>query len=114
MRMELWFCYSIMLTCCPLCHHTVAVQALLGHQYGAASLPTQVEVSQYQLLLHEGQKAGISTQEVEQIYQRDENSIPASYCLTSPFIVFFPISNVSNIIDSEVFLIYYSWRRRSS
>ncbi|TNN01916.1 hypothetical protein fugu_011298 [Takifugu bimaculatus] len=61
------------------------ILALLGHQYGAASLPTQVEVSQYQLLLHEGQKAGISTREVERIYQRDENSIPVSYCLTSPF-----------------------------
>lgn len=60
-----------MLTCCPLCDHTVAVQALLGHLYGGASLPTQVEVSQSQLLLHEGQKAGISTREVERIYQRD-------------------------------------------
>lgn len=85
MRMELWFCCSITLTCCPLCDHTVAVQALIGHQYGTASLPTQVDVSQYQLLLHEGQKAGISTREVEQIYKRDENSIPASYCLISSF-----------------------------
>lgn len=85
MRMESWFCYSVTLTCCSLCDHTVAVQALIGHRYGAASLPTQVEVSQYQLLMHEGQKAGISTREVEQIYQRDENSMPPSYRLVSPF-----------------------------
>uniref|UniRef100_A0A3P8TG08 NWD1/2-like winged helix-turn-helix domain-containing protein n=1 Tax=Amphiprion percula TaxID=161767 RepID=A0A3P8TG08_AMPPE len=55
--------------------------ALVGHQYGAASLPTQVEVSEYQLLLQESQQAGISTQELERVYQRDENTVPASYCL---------------------------------
>lgn len=71
------------LSCCLLYGHTVAVQALVGHQYGAASLPTRVEVSEYQLLLREGQKAGICTQEVERMYQRDENSIPTSYCLTT-------------------------------
>lgn len=62
----------------------MAVQALVGHQYGAASLPSRVEVSEYQLLLHEGQKAGIRTQEVERKYQRDENSVPTSYCLSTP------------------------------
>ncbi|KAM4566138.1 NACHT and WD repeat domain-containing protein 2 [Odontesthes bonariensis] len=55
--------------------------ALAGHQYGTASLPTQVEVSEYQLLLQESQRGGASTQELEGSYQRDENSIPASYCL---------------------------------
>lgn len=71
------------LGCCLLYGHTMAVQALVGHHYGAASLPTRVEVSEYQLLLNEGQKAGISTQEVERMYQRDENSIPTSYCRTT-------------------------------
>lgn len=57
------------------------LQALVGHQYGTASLPAQVEVSEYQLLLQESQQAGVSTQELERAYQRDENSIPPSYCL---------------------------------
>ncbi|KAK5868545.1 hypothetical protein PBY51_009548 [Eleginops maclovinus] len=55
--------------------------ALVGHQYGTASLPAQVEVSDFQLLLHEGQQAGVRTQELERAYQRDENTIPPSYCL---------------------------------
>ncbi|XP_034405001.1 NACHT and WD repeat domain-containing protein 2 [Cyclopterus lumpus] len=55
--------------------------ALVGHQYGTASLPAQVEVSEYQLLLQESQRAGVSTQELEREYQRDENTNPASYCL---------------------------------
>lgn len=60
------------------------LQALVGHEYGTASLPTQVEVSEYQLLLQESQQAGISTQELERVYRRDENTIPPSYCLRSP------------------------------
>lgn len=59
----------------------VVLQALVGHQYGAASLPTQVEVSEYQLLLQESQQAGVSTQQLETAYQRDENIIPPSYRL---------------------------------
>ncbi|XP_051253051.1 NACHT and WD repeat domain-containing protein 2 isoform X1 [Dicentrarchus labrax] len=55
--------------------------ALVGHQYGTASLPAQVEVSEYQLLLQEGQQVGVSTRELERVYQRDENTIPPSYCL---------------------------------
>ncbi|XP_040901534.1 NACHT and WD repeat domain-containing protein 2 isoform X2 [Toxotes jaculatrix] len=58
--------------------------ALVGHQYGTASLPTQVEVSEYQLLLQESQQAGISTQELERVYQRDENTIAPSYHLRAP------------------------------
>ncbi|XP_033486657.2 NACHT and WD repeat domain-containing protein 2 isoform X2 [Epinephelus lanceolatus] len=58
--------------------------ALVGHQYGKACLPAQVEVSEYQLLLREGQRAGVSTQELERVYQRDENTIPPSYCLRRP------------------------------
>ncbi|XP_018543414.1 NACHT and WD repeat domain-containing protein 2 [Lates calcarifer] len=58
--------------------------ALVGHQYGTASLPTCVEVSEYQLLLQESQQAGGSTQELERVYQRDENAIPPSYCLRPP------------------------------
>ncbi|XP_030600712.1 NACHT and WD repeat domain-containing protein 2 [Archocentrus centrarchus] len=55
--------------------------ALVGHQYGAARLPAQVEVSEFELLLQQCQEAGISTQELEKAYQRDENTIPTSYCL---------------------------------
>ncbi|XP_037631753.1 NACHT and WD repeat domain-containing protein 2-like isoform X1 [Sebastes umbrosus] len=58
--------------------------ALVGHQYGTAGLPAQVEVSEYQLLLQESQQAGVSTQELERVYQRDENTVPPSYCLTPP------------------------------
>ncbi|XP_078102441.1 NACHT and WD repeat domain-containing protein 2 isoform X1 [Sander vitreus] len=58
--------------------------ALIGHEYGTASLPSQVEVSEYQLLLQESQRAGVSTQELERVYQRDENTIPPSYCLRPP------------------------------
>ncbi|XP_033971035.1 NACHT and WD repeat domain-containing protein 2 isoform X1 [Trematomus bernacchii] len=58
--------------------------ALVGHQYGSASLPTQVEVSDFQLLLQEGQRAGVRTQELEQVYRRDENTLPPSYCLRPP------------------------------
>ncbi|XP_037315873.2 NACHT and WD repeat domain-containing protein 2-like [Pungitius pungitius] len=55
--------------------------ALVGHQYGAGSLPPRVEVSEYQLLLQESQRAGVSTLELERRYQRDENTVPPSYCL---------------------------------
>lgn len=53
----------------------------MGHQYGTASLPTQVEVSEFQLLLQESQQAGVSTRQLETVYQRDENIIPPSYRL---------------------------------
>ncbi|XP_071353048.1 NACHT and WD repeat domain-containing protein 2 isoform X2 [Trachinotus anak] len=68
------------------CRNTlgVDVRALVGHQYGTASLPAQVEVSEFQLLLQEGQQAGVSTQELERVYQREENTIPPSYCLRPP------------------------------
>uniref|UniRef100_G3NZZ1 NACHT domain-containing protein n=1 Tax=Gasterosteus aculeatus aculeatus TaxID=481459 RepID=G3NZZ1_GASAC len=46
-----------------------------------ASLPPQVEVSEYQLLLQESQRAGVSTLELERQYQRDENAVPPSYRL---------------------------------
>lgn len=68
-------------SCCSLCVHTAALQALVGHQYGTASLPPQVEVSEYQLLLQESQRAGVSTLELERQYQRDENAVPPSYRL---------------------------------
>ncbi|XP_028276208.1 NACHT and WD repeat domain-containing protein 2 isoform X2 [Parambassis ranga] len=55
--------------------------ALVGHQYGTAGLPAQVEVSEYQMLLQQSQQAGISTQELEGVYRRDENTVPTSYCL---------------------------------
>uniref|UniRef100_A0A3Q3AJW4 NACHT domain-containing protein n=1 Tax=Kryptolebias marmoratus TaxID=37003 RepID=A0A3Q3AJW4_KRYMA len=64
-----------------LFHHMVVLQALVGHQYGAAGLPTQVEVSEYQLLLQESQQAGVCTRQLEAAYQRDENILPPSYRL---------------------------------
>lgn len=57
------------------------LQALVGHCYGRPSLPTQVEVTELQVLLQEGRRVGVSTQELERIYWRDENSIPPSYWL---------------------------------
>lgn len=68
-------------SCCPLCVHTAVLQALVGHQYGPAGLPSQVEVTEFQLLLQESQRAGVSTQELERVYRRDENSVPPSYRL---------------------------------
>lgn len=70
--------------CCSSCDHTVVLQALVGHQYGTARLPAQVEVSELQLLLQQCQEAGVSTQELEKVYQRDENTIPTTYCLRAP------------------------------
>lgn len=67
--------------CCPLCVHTAALQALVGHRYGRPSLPTRVEVTEFQLLLQEGRRVGVGTQELERSYRRDENSIPPSYWL---------------------------------
>ncbi|XP_058490281.1 NACHT and WD repeat domain-containing protein 2 [Solea solea] len=58
--------------------------ALVGHQYGSASVPTQVDVPEYELLLQQSQQAGVSTQVLERFYQRDENTIPPSYCLRPP------------------------------
>ncbi|CAL8351226.1 unnamed protein product [Lota lota] len=55
--------------------------ALVGHQYGKASLPSQVEVAEYQMLLQVCQQAGITTSALEEAYLRDENSIPPSYWL---------------------------------
>ncbi|KAM4742705.1 NACHT and WD repeat domain-containing protein 2 [Anableps anableps] len=70
--------------------------ALVGHQYGPASLPTQVEVSEYQLLLQESQQAGVCTRQLERAYQRDENVVPPSYRLRpsvkstcSPLVIYF-------------------------
>ncbi|KAM4627527.1 NACHT and WD repeat domain-containing protein 2 [Polymixia lowei] len=58
--------------------------ALVGHQYGTACLPAQVDVSEYQLLLQVCQRAGISTEALEKAYLRDENTIPPSFCLRPP------------------------------
>ncbi|XP_021170406.2 LOW QUALITY PROTEIN: NACHT and WD repeat domain-containing protein 2 [Fundulus heteroclitus] len=57
--------------------------ALVGHQYGAAALPTQVEASEYQLLLQQSQQAGVCTRQLERAYRRDENVVPPSYRLMS-------------------------------
>lgn len=58
-----------------------ALQALIGHRYGRPSLPTQVEVTEFQVLMQEGRRVGVGTQELERIYCRDENSIPPAYWL---------------------------------
>ena len=61
-----------------------ALQALVGHQYGRAGLPSQVEVAEYQMLLQVCQQAGIMTSALEEAYLRDENSILPSYWLRAP------------------------------
>lgn len=65
----------------------------MGHQYGTGCLPTQVEVSEFQLLLQVSQQVGISTLELEKAYQRDENIIPASFSLRSSSS---PLVNITN------------------
>ncbi|XP_077423035.1 NACHT and WD repeat domain-containing protein 2 [Vanacampus margaritifer] len=55
--------------------------ALLGHECGRPSLPAQVEVSHFHLLLQQIQQAGLNTRELERVYHRDENIIPPSFCL---------------------------------
>lgn len=67
------------------CVHMGALQALIGHQYGTARLPVQVEVSEFQLLLlRQSQEAGVSSKELERVYRREENTVPPSYCLRPP------------------------------
>jgi len=78
-----------------------ALQALVGHQYGTASLPSRVKVAKYQMLLQVCQQAGITSSALEEAYYfynnlfyyyyyyyyyylRDENSIPPSYWLRLP------------------------------
>uniref|UniRef100_A0A3Q2CKH6 NWD1/2-like winged helix-turn-helix domain-containing protein n=1 Tax=Cyprinodon variegatus TaxID=28743 RepID=A0A3Q2CKH6_CYPVA len=51
--------------------------------YGSAALPSQVEVSEYQLLLQACQQVGVCTQQLERVYQRDENAVPPSYRQTA-------------------------------
>ncbi|XP_061537367.1 NACHT and WD repeat domain-containing protein 2-like isoform X2 [Phycodurus eques] len=55
--------------------------ALIGPEYGRASLPAQVEVSHFHLLLQQIQQAGLSTKELERVYHRDENTVPPTFCL---------------------------------
>ncbi|KAJ8368036.1 hypothetical protein SKAU_G00080640 [Synaphobranchus kaupii] len=55
--------------------------ALVGRQYGSAVLPLQVEVSEFQNVLQTGQQMDLDTQVLQQWYQRDENTIPPSFCL---------------------------------
>uniref|UniRef100_A0A665UJI3 Uncharacterized protein n=1 Tax=Echeneis naucrates TaxID=173247 RepID=A0A665UJI3_ECHNA len=69
--------------------------------YGPASLPLQVEVATFQLLLQEGQQAGVSTQQLERLYQRDENSIPPSYRLRPPLAFACSAKVISNLAKEE-------------
>uniref|UniRef100_A0A671XUS9 NWD1/2-like winged helix-turn-helix domain-containing protein n=1 Tax=Sparus aurata TaxID=8175 RepID=A0A671XUS9_SPAAU len=77
---------------------------LVNESYGTASLPAQVEVSEYQLLLQESQQAGVSTQELERAYQRDENSIPPSYCLRPYLSIFAKEDELRKVFQSTVSL----------
>ncbi|XP_037124093.1 NACHT and WD repeat domain-containing protein 2 [Syngnathus acus] len=58
--------------------------ALIGHEYGKASLPAQVEVPHFHLLLQQIQQMGLSTRELERVYSRDENTVPPTFCLRRP------------------------------
>uniref|UniRef100_A0A3Q3LC29 NWD1/2-like winged helix-turn-helix domain-containing protein n=1 Tax=Mastacembelus armatus TaxID=205130 RepID=A0A3Q3LC29_9TELE len=66
------------------CRESSAGPFLLVNKTPGIILPTQVEVSEYQLLLQECQQVGVSTRELERVYQREENTIPPSYCLRPP------------------------------
>ncbi|XP_061136572.1 NACHT and WD repeat domain-containing protein 2 [Syngnathus typhle] len=58
--------------------------ALIGHEYGKASFPAQVEVPHFHLLLQQIQQMGLSTRELERVYSRDENTVPPTFCLRRP------------------------------
>lgn len=97
--------------CCSFCVHMAVLQALVGHRYGTASLPAQVEVSEYHLLLQESQQTGVSTHELERVYQRDENTIPPSYCLRPAHRhTCCPQVNTPNL-RSRMHLCFYRWVR---
>ncbi|KAL0973474.1 hypothetical protein UPYG_G00204420 [Umbra pygmaea] len=55
--------------------------ALVGEKYGAACLPTQVEVAEFLVLLQVCQRSGFNTRALDRVYLRDENAKPASFCL---------------------------------
>uniref|UniRef100_A0A8C6U6G4 NACHT domain-containing protein n=1 Tax=Neogobius melanostomus TaxID=47308 RepID=A0A8C6U6G4_9GOBI len=77
--------------------------ALVGHEYGTVALPSQVEVSEFQMLLQESQRSGASTHELEKIYSRDENNIPPSYCLKSqPVELYYAFSFNNHLIEAEM------------
>ncbi|KAL2096485.1 hypothetical protein ACEWY4_008633 [Coilia grayii] len=57
--------------------------ALIGEQYGTASLPEQVETSEFQKVLHTCQSLQLNTRILEACYQRDENITPPCFCLLS-------------------------------
>ncbi|XP_063060464.1 NACHT and WD repeat domain-containing protein 2 [Engraulis encrasicolus] len=54
---------------------------LIGQQYGSASLPEQVETSEFQNILHACQSLQLNIQKLEANYRRDENVTPPSFCL---------------------------------
>ncbi|XP_067275657.1 NACHT and WD repeat domain-containing protein 2 [Pseudorasbora parva] len=56
----------------------------VGEQYGDASLPEQIEASEFQCVLQACQRMGIRTEILERCYQRDENAVPPSFCMLSP------------------------------
>ncbi|XP_050990391.1 NACHT and WD repeat domain-containing protein 2 [Labeo rohita] len=54
---------------------------LVGEQYGDACLPEQIEASEFQSVLQVCQQMGLRTDILERCYQRDENTIPPSFCI---------------------------------
>ncbi|XP_048120854.1 NACHT and WD repeat domain-containing protein 2-like isoform X1 [Alosa alosa] len=56
---------------------------LIGEEYGTASLPEQVEISEFQNILQTCQSMQLSTRLLEECYRRDENVIPPCFCLLS-------------------------------
>uniref|UniRef100_UPI00398E640E LOW QUALITY PROTEIN: NACHT and WD repeat domain-containing protein 2-like n=1 Tax=Pristiophorus japonicus TaxID=55135 RepID=UPI00398E640E len=57
--------------------------ALIGEQYGSASIPAEVEASEFEVILCRSQNEGLSTRLLENWYHRDENSVPPAYHLRS-------------------------------
>ncbi|XP_067841646.1 NACHT and WD repeat domain-containing protein 2-like [Heptranchias perlo] len=57
--------------------------ALIGEQYGSASLPAEIEASEFEIILGRSQNEGLSTRVLENWYCRDENSVPPAYYLRS-------------------------------
>ncbi|XP_060682178.1 NACHT and WD repeat domain-containing protein 2-like isoform X1 [Hemiscyllium ocellatum] len=57
--------------------------ALIGEQYGSASVPAEIEAREFEMILCKSQNKGLRTRLLQNWYQRDENSVPPAYYLRS-------------------------------
>ncbi|XP_020391854.2 NACHT and WD repeat domain-containing protein 2-like [Rhincodon typus] len=72
--------------------------ALIGEQYGSASLPAEIEASEFEVILCKSQNEGHCTRLLQNWYQRDENAVPPAYYLRSKIDV---LPNYCNKIEGR-------------